>query len=86
MSRDKAYTAVITESGKYRLGIAVEGEPGYYKVKEDSDAGGTFDSYDEAQGVAQAYNDGLGITAPRAAEIVASSMGAQNMMPKGWKP
>lgn len=36
-----AYTAVI-EDGKYKLGIAAEGEAGYYRIDDASDAGAPF--------------------------------------------
>jgi hypothetical protein len=77
IEKPRAYTVVI-ESDGYRLGIAVEGEAGYHKVKDDSDAGGTFSSREEAKATADAYNEGLGLTKERSHEIVSSSMGAQN--------
>lgn len=69
-----AYTAVLEEDGKYRLGIAKEGEPGYYKVDPTSDAGGEFPDMESAQKVADAYNENLGLSKVEAFEIVGSTM------------
>lgn len=69
-----AYTAVIDEKGQHRLGIATDGEAGYNKVREDSDAGGTFATREAANACADAYNEGLGLTKEEALEIVLSSM------------
>jgi|CXWL01.1.fsa_nt_gi hypothetical protein len=71
-----AYTAVIHEGG-YRLGIAEENVAGYTPVADDSDLGGTYPSLDEAQAVADACNDSLGLDKVEAMKIVLSSMGAQ---------
>lgn len=68
-----AYTAVIEERG-YCLGVAVEGEAGYHPVREDSDAGGTFETYELASACADAYNASLGLTKEEATRIVISTM------------
>lgn len=68
----KVYTPVL-ENG-WRLGIAVEGSPGYFPVREDSDAGGTFPNRKAAQGVADAYNEKLGFTPQQAAAVVATTL------------
>lgn len=75
--RRLAYVPVLDERGRHRLGIAEEGEPGYYNVKDDSDVGGTFASREAAQAVADSCNERLGLTPQEAADIVLSSVGAQ---------
>ena len=72
-----AYTAVMNTKGEVRLGIATEGEPGYSPVREDSDAGGTFETYDAAQRVAEAYNERLGLTPAEATMLVLTTMGPE---------
>lgn len=72
-----AYTAVI-EDGKYKLGFAAEGEAGYYRIDETSDAGAPFASHAEAVACAEVYNEGLGLTKLEASRIVLSSIGEQN--------
>lgn len=72
-----AYTAVI-EDGKYKLGIAAEGEAGYYRIDETSDAGAPFATHAEAVACAEVYNNGLGLTKLEAGQIVLSSIGKQN--------
>lgn len=69
-----AYVAVIDDKGAHRLGLAVEGEAGYHPAREDSDAGGSFATRDDALACAQRFNDRLGISAEDASRIVASSM------------
>lgn len=69
-----AYTAVLTDAGEYRLGIAKEGETGYYAVREDSDAGGAFESLASARIAADAYNERLGLTKKEAAILVCGTM------------
>lgn len=51
-----AYVAVIDEG--YRLGIAVEGESGYHRCKEETDAGGTFADFPAAQACAKEWSTG----------------------------
>lgn len=77
-----AYTAVVGEDG-FRLGIAVEGEQGYYACKDGTDAGGTFPSYEAAQAAAEAYNKRLGFTDEQAFEIVTSTMFGSNAKRRG---
>lgn len=72
-----AYTAVI-EDGKYKLGIAAQGEAGYYRIDDTSDAGAPFATYDEAKACADTYNEGLGLNKLEASQIVLSSIGEQN--------
>lgn len=72
-----AYTAVI-EDGKYKLGIAAQGEAGYYRIDDTSDAGAPFATYDEAKACADTYNEGLGLNKLEASQIVFSSIGEQN--------
>lgn len=69
-----AYVAVITDGGEYRLGIAKEGESGYYAVDPTSDAGGDFNSHEEASKVADAYNENLGLSKEEAFKIIGSTM------------
>lgn len=73
--REIAYTVVLDPQGKWRLGIAERNSPGYYPVKEESDAGGTFKNREEGQGIADDYNKRLGLTPLQAMEIVLSSLG-----------
>lgn len=72
-----AYTAVI-EDGKYKLGIAAEGEAGYYRIDDTSDAGAPFETHAEAVACAETYNERLGLTKLEASRIVLSSIGEQN--------
>lgn len=72
-----AYTAVI-EDGKYKLGIAAQGESGYYRVDDTSDAGAPFATHEEAVACAEVYNERLGLTKLEASRIVLSSIGEQN--------
>lgn len=72
-----AYTAVI-EDGKYKLGIAAEGEAGYYRIDDASDAGAPFATHEEAVACAEVYNERLGLTKLEASRIVLSSIGEQN--------
>ena len=72
----RAYVVVLENDG-WRLGIAVEGEAGYHKIREGSDAGGVIGSKDEAEAVAKAYNERLGISEKDAAAIMLSSVGTQ---------
>lgn len=74
VEKRKAYVAVIDEDGTHRLGIVVEGEKGYHKTKEDSDAGGPITTREEALKIAEAYNESLGLSPLEAAKIVASTM------------
>ncbi len=74
-----AYTAVINDKGEYRLAIAKWGEAGYYGIKDDSDAGGTFDSLAEARTAADAYNERLGLSPLDALKIVWDTIRLQNI-------
>lgn len=74
-TRRSAYCAVLDVKGQARLAIAVEGTEGYYPVKEDSDAGGTFASYDEAADCADRYNERMGLSKMESAKVVLSTMG-----------
>lgn len=69
----RAYVAVVEEGG-YRLGVAVEGENGYHPVREDSDVGGLFGTYDEADSIAKKMNEGLGLDPREVTKIVISTM------------
>lgn len=69
-----AYVAIIDERGEHRIGIAEEGEPGYYRLKDDSDLGGTYRSREEAQATVDAANERLGISPQEASAIALSSM------------
>ena len=71
------YTAIVTDTG-FRLGIAKEGEAGYYVIRKNSDAGGTFESYKAAQVVADAYNERLGVSKEDAFQVVCDTMRRQN--------
>lgn len=69
----RVYTAVVTDTG-IRMGIAVEGETGYYRIRDDADLGGTYESYEKAQAVADRCNEVLGISKEDAFDIVCASM------------
>ena len=71
--RNLAYFPVVAKDG-WRMGIAEEGKPGYFKVKDESDLGGTYPSREEAQATADAMNERLGLSKKAAAKIVASSL------------
>ena len=68
-----AYVAVIYDGG-IRLGIAREGEGGYYKVKKHSDLYPAFEDYAKAQECARVANERLGLSAEDVADIVCSTM------------
>lgn len=70
-----AWTAVMDDGGKYRLGVVKEGEAGYHPAKEDSDLGGEFACRADAKAVADDLNKRLGLTGRQAAEIIMSSLG-----------
>lgn len=69
---NKAWTPIILDRG-FSLGIATKNEPGYQPLKDST--GLTFDSWDEADKIADALNKRLGLSLKDAAKIVASSMG-----------
>ena len=71
-----AYVAVIYDGGN-RLGIAKEGESGYYKVKVDSDLYPKFDTHLEARACATAANERLGLSIADVSEIICSTMRKQ---------
>jgi hypothetical protein len=71
-----AYTPILGDDGEYRLGIAEEGKPGYYKVKDDSDLGGTYRDRKDAQATADVMNERLGLSKQEALKIVSSSLWA----------
>jgi len=83
--KSRAYVAVIADDGTYRLGIAVEGESGYYKIRPESDAGMPFDSMDAANKVADAYNEGLGLSKVRASEIALSALRGPGVRRRGTR-
>ena len=72
----RAYVAVIDAKGRHKLGIAEEGEPGYYPLPDDSDLGGSYQSREHALSTAEEANKRLGLSKAEASAIVASSMGA----------
>ena len=69
-----AYTAVINEAGEIRLGVAKEGEAGYYATKDGSTAGGTFETLEAAREAADGFNERLGLSPKAAALIVLGTM------------
>jgi len=71
--REIGYFPVVAKDG-WRMGIAEKGKPGYFKVKDESDLGGTYPSRAEAQVTADAMNERLGLTKKAAAKIVTSSL------------
>ena len=68
MKDNMAYVAVI-DGPEYRLGIAKQGETGYYKTDLPS-----FKTYREASDMADRFNSGLGLDKTEAAKIVLGSM------------
>lgn len=68
-----AYVAVIYDDG-HRLGIAREGEAGYYQVKKDGDLYPAFPTHEEASVCAWTANERLGLSAEDVADIVCSTM------------
>lgn len=72
---DTAYAAVIDDAGAHRLAICIRNETGYYPCIEDSDAGGTFESFEAAMECADLFNKRLGLTTADAARIVGSTFG-----------
>jgi hypothetical protein len=77
----RAYVAVIDPSGKHKLGIAEEGEPGFYPFPDDHDLGGSYKDRAHALATAEECNKRLGLTPEEALAIVASSYGASMRMP-----
>ncbi len=69
---DVAYAAIVCEGG-FTLGIAQRDSPGYTPTNYDA-----VETYEAASAWADEANRRLGLTPAQAAEIVASSMGAQN--------
>lgn len=79
LEKRKAFTALVGQGG-YFLGLAVEGEAGYYPQMNL----GLFGSYDEAKKEAARRNEQfLDLTPAEAWKIVASSMAAQ---PRDFDP
>jgi len=72
----RAYVAIIDPNGRHKLGIAEDGEPGYFPISDDSDLGGSYQNREHALETAEECNKRLGLTAKEAAKIVASSIGA----------
>jgi hypothetical protein len=68
-----AYVAVIYDGGN-RLGIAKEGEAGYYQLKKISDPYPSFPTHGEARECATKANERLGLSVDDVATIVASTM------------
>lgn len=63
-----AYVAVVTDKG-FSLGVAIEGESGYYPATYHS-----VDSYEKASKWAERCNGGIGVSKDRAVEIQIASM------------
>ncbi|ARJ65966.1 hypothetical protein WV31_10030 [Magnetospirillum sp. ME-1] len=68
-----AFTAVVGEDG-FGLGVALEGEPGYWPIPEHLATG----DWEEMNRAAGAINRHLGLSDDDAIRIVTSSMRAQN--------
>ncbi len=78
-AKQGAYTAVDAERGKFRIGFALSTEPGYHRCADDSDAGGLYDSYEEAMDEADALNwRQLGLSPIESRKIILTSMSLQN--------
>lgn len=70
-----AFTAVVADEGGYGLGIAVQGEPGYWPVPTHL----AFSPMWEAMNIgASKLNQHLGLSAEKATAVVTSTMAAQN--------
>ena len=67
---NKAWTPIILDRG-FSLGIATKNERGYQPLKDST--GLTFDSWDEADKIADALNKKLGLSLEEAANIVIST-------------
>lgn len=72
-----AYAAVIIAPGDFTLGLTQLNQPGYWLTPQH----GVFNTYNEAAAKAHSLNLALGLSAEKAALIVASSMRAQNGKP-----
>ena len=71
----RAYVAVIVEGG-FKLAIAEEDQPYFRPFPDDSDLGGSYNSWEHARETAAECNKRLGLTPDEALKIAASSMGA----------
>jgi hypothetical protein len=71
MSNQRCYVAVTQGEG-FSIGVAEEGEPGYYKLDYP-----TVPTYAEATHWADLCNKDLGVGPIRAAEIICSTMAVQ---------
>lgn len=74
----RCFVAVIRDDG-YSIGIAVEGEPGYYATNYQSVA-----TYEEAKVWASKCNANMGINDAEASEIVLNTMMLQNRAARGF--
>lgn len=70
MSARTAFTAVLAEKGGYIIGLATEHVPGYVAKNLR-----WFDTYKQAQDLADGLNTDMGLDKKEAAKIVLSTMG-----------
>ena len=74
-TRAIAVTGICRDGGGYGLGIAAEGEPGYWPFRERL----SFATYEAACAEARRINTMLGLTEREAVAVILSSMRAQNV-------
>lgn len=75
MNKRIAYVAIVNSDG-YTLGVAEEGEPGYYPLRDAP----KFNSYAEASATASLRNvEELGLTVKEGLSIALSSMGKRGV-------
>lgn len=70
-----AYTAVVQEDGSFGIGIAIQGEAGYWPIPAHLAAA---DTWEDANTACEALNAARRLSAEDAMRIVTSTMAAQN--------
>ena len=77
MLKGKAYafTAVVSDEAAFALGVAVQGEPGYWPIPVQMASSPMWEAMNSA---ATRLNENLGLSEQEAIAIVSSTMAAQN--------
>ena len=70
-NQDMAFVAIMVDGGRGTVGVAYQGESGYYRLGNMPE----FETYPEAQKYAEELNtERLGLSTLEAWQIIASSM------------
>ena len=77
MLKGKAYafTAVVSDEAAFALGVAVQGDPGYWPIPVQMASSPMWEAMNSA---ATRLNENLGLSEQEAIAIVSSTMAAQN--------